>query len=119
MQSEEQKAYLPKLDIAGDNWVTYWDRLLWIMKGNTIKEHVTNDSPSAAYTVKGKVGRLEPTERWECEEYAICVTLGNSMPDEAFSLIKDTELVKDAWAVLKSTYEDRMAALVSDRMRAF
>jgi hypothetical protein len=119
MQSEEQKAYLPKLDIAGDNWVTYRDRLLWIMKGSTIKEHIASDSPSATYTARGKVGGLDAPERWECEEYTIRAALGNSMPDEAFSLIKDTESVKDAWAILKSTYEDHTAALVSDRMRVF
>ena len=41
------------------------------------------------------------------------------MPDEAFNQIKDTESVKEAWDILKSAYEDRTAALVSDRMKAF
>jgi hypothetical protein len=68
MQSEEQKAYLPKLDIAGNNWVTYQDCLLWIMKGSTIKEHIASDSPSATYTARGKVSGLEAPERWEHEE---------------------------------------------------
>jgi hypothetical protein len=89
------------------------------MKGSTIKEHIASDSPSAAYTARGKVSGLDAPERWECEEYTIHVALGNSMPDEAFSLIKETELVKDTWAILKSTYKDRMATLVSDYMRAF
>jgi hypothetical protein len=96
MQSEEQKAHLPKLDIEGDNWVTYLDRLLWTMKQFSIKDHIVNDSPPAAYTVKGTVGGLTPTDRWEHEEHSIHMALGNTMPDEAFIQIKETESVKAA-----------------------
>jgi hypothetical protein len=96
MQSEEQKAHLPKLDIEGDNWVMCRDRLLWTMKQFSMKDHIANDSPPAAYTVKGTVGGLTPADRWECEEHLICTMLGNSMPDEAFNQLKDTESVKDA-----------------------
>jgi len=60
MQSEEQKAHLPKLDIEGDNWVMYRDHLLWTMKQSTIKEHIVSDLPPVAYISKGKVGGLEP-----------------------------------------------------------
>ena len=59
------------------------------------------------------------TARSGDKEYTIRTALGNSMPDKAFSLIKDTESVKDAWAILKSMYQDCTAALVSDHMRAF
>jgi len=41
------------------------------------------------------------------------------MPDKAFSQIKDTESVKDAWDILKSVYKDHMAVLVADHMKAF
>ncbi len=60
MQGEEQKAYLPKLDIEGDNWVMYQDHLIWIMKQSSIKDHIANNSPPVAYLTRGKVGRLEP-----------------------------------------------------------
>ena len=119
MQSEEQKAHLPKLDIEGDNWVMYRDRLLWTMKQFSMKDHIANNSPPAAYTAKGTVRSLTPTDRWEREEHLIRTALGNSMPDEAFNQIKDTESVKEAWDILKSAYEDCTTALVSDRMKAF
>ena len=119
MQGKEQKAYLPKLDIEGNNWVMYRDCLIWIMKQSSIKDHIANNSPPTAYLAKGKIGGLESQERWECEEHAIHTALGNSMPDEAFSQIKDTELVKEAWDILKSTYQDHMAALVVDCMKVF
>ena len=119
MQSEEQKAHLPKLDIEGDNWVTYRDRLLWTMKQFSIKDHIANDSPPAAYTAKGTVGGLAPADRWERKEHSIHMVLGNTMPDEAFTQIKETESVKAAWDILKSMYEDRTAVLVADRMKAF
>jgi len=119
MQGEEQKAYLPKLSIDGNNWVMYRDGLIWGMKQNTIKEHIATDTLPTTYIVKGKVGGLDPLERWERKELAICTALGNSMPDEAFSQIKDTELVKEAWDILKSTYQDHMAALVVDCMKVF
>jgi hypothetical protein len=119
MQSKEQKAHLPKLDIEGDNWVMYWDCLLWTMKQFSMKDHIANDSPPAAYTAKGTVGGLTPTDSWEHEEHLIRTMLGNSMLDEAFNQIKDTESVKDAWDILRSAYEDHMAALVSDHMKAF
>ncbi len=47
------------------------------------------------------------------------MALGNSMLDEAFSQIKDTELVKEAWDILKSTYQECMAMLVVDHMKVF
>jgi hypothetical protein len=119
MQGEEQKAYVPKLSIEGDNWVMYRDRILWVMKQYQIKEHIAADTPPATYISKGTVGGITPQERWEREEHAIRTALGNSMPDEAFNQIKDTESVKGAWDILKSAYEDRTAALVSDRMKAF
>jgi len=110
---------VPKLSIKGDNWVMYRDRILWVMKQYQIKEHIAANTPPATYISKGTVGGITPQERWEREEYAIRMALGNSMPDEAFNQIKDTESVKDAWDILKSTYEDRTATLVSDRMKAF
>jgi hypothetical protein len=96
MQGKEQKVFLPKLDIKGDNWVMYHDCLLWTMKHNNIKIHTTHERPPTDYVSKGKVGRLEPEERWECEEYTIRQALGNTMPDEAFLQIKDTDSVKAA-----------------------
>ena len=119
MQGEEQKAYVPKLSIEGDNWVMYQDHILWVMKQNQIKDHIAADTPPATYTSKGTVGGITPQERWEREEHAIHTALGNSMPDEAFNQIKDTESVKAAWDILKSVYKDCTAALVSDHMRAF
>jgi gag-polypeptide of LTR copia-type len=119
MQGEEQKVFLPKLDIEGDNWVMYRDRLLWTMKHNNIKIHITNETAPADYISKGKVGSLEPQEQWECEEYSIRQVLGNTMPDKAFSQIKDTDSVKDAWDILKSAYQDCTAALVADHMKTF
>ena len=119
MQSEEQKAYVPKLSIEGNNWVMYRDRILWVMKQYQIKEHIATNAPPATYISKGTVGGITPQERWEREEHAIRTALGNSMPDKAFNQIKDTESVKGAWDILKSAYEDRTAALVSDRMKAF
>jgi hypothetical protein len=59
------------------------------------------------------------TARSGDKEYTIRTALGNSMPNKAFSLIKDIESVKDAWAILKSTYEDHTAVLVLDHMQAF
>jgi hypothetical protein len=96
MQSEEQKVHLPKLDIEGNNWVMYQDCLLWTMKQFSMKDHIVNDSPPAAYTAKGIVGCLTPTDRWKCKKHLIHMALGNSMLDKAFNQIKDTELVKDA-----------------------
>ena len=110
---------MPKLSIEGENWVMYWDRILWVMKQNQIKEHIAGDVPPATYISKGTVGSITPQERWEHEEHAICMALGNSMLDKAFNQIKDTESVKDAWDILKSVYEDCMAVLVSDCMKAF
>src|SRR5216683_2191947 len=109
MQGEEQKAYLPKLSIDGDNWVMYRDCIIWVMKQNTIKEHIATNTPPTTYISKGKVSGLEPLERWEHEEHAICTAQGNSMLDKAFSQIKDIELVKEAWDILKSVYQDHMA----------
>ena len=89
------------------------------MKQFSMKDHIANDSPPAAYTAKGTVGSLTPADRWERKEHLICTTLGNSMLDEAFNQIKDTKLVKDAWDILRSAYKDHTAALLSDRMKAF
>src|SRR6266853_5130948 len=97
----------------------YQDRIIWVMKQNTIKEHIATDTPPTTYIAKGKVSGLEPLERWEREEHAIRTALGNSMPDKAFSQIKDTESVKEAWDIPKSAYQDCIATLVVDHIKAF
>jgi hypothetical protein len=51
------------LDIEGENWVMYRDRILWVMKHNNIKEHITDATPPAAYIAKGKIGRLKYQEQ--------------------------------------------------------
>ena len=81
------------------------------MKSNDIKTHIANASPPADYVSKGKVGGLEPANHWMRKEFNISQALGASMPDEAFSQIKDTETVKEAWDILISTYQDRIAVL--------
>src|SRR5260221_9672130 len=103
----EDKVNVPKLTHDGANWVDYRNRLLWLLESQHIDTHITADSMPSEYTNLGKVGGLEPQERWSKEEYAIRQVIGSSVPTTAFTSIKSKKTVKGAWSTLKKIYKEK------------
>jgi hypothetical protein len=118
MQSE-QKVTIPKLTTDGTNWVDYRNWLLWLLESQHIEMHIAGNSMPISYTTQGKVGGLEPQERWTKEEMAIRQVIGASIPSATFARIKGQKMVKGAWAVLKKLYKEKMCGLATDLMQRF
>jgi hypothetical protein len=92
---------VPKLSPDSANWVIYHDRLKWAMQTNSSNAHASDTSPTQAYTTLGMIGGLAPDACWEKEENAIKQVLGSTLPNTAFSRIKASANVHDAWEILK------------------
>jgi gag-polypeptide of LTR copia-type len=121
MAQEEFKmqVQVPKLSLDGSNWVIYHDRLKWAMQTNSFNTHVSDTSPTQAYTTLGVIGGLTPDAHWEKEENTIKQVLRLMLPDTAFNRIKALANVDNAWEILRCIYEERSKALVADLIRRF
>jgi hypothetical protein len=115
----DDKFNVPKLSIDGANWVDYRDRVLWLLESQNIEAHIADDSMPSSYTTQGKVGGLEPQDRWTKEEQVIRQVIGPSVPSAAFARIKGQKTVKGAWTTLKKIYEEKTRGLAADLMRRF
>ena len=119
VMTSEDKIQVPKLSADGANWVDYRDRLLWLLESHSIEEHIQHDTLPTSYTTLGKIGGLEPLERWRKEEFAIRQVIGPSIPSSAFTRVKSNKSVKSVWEALKQIYEEKTRALVADLIRRF
>jgi hypothetical protein len=121
MAQEEFKmqVQVPKMSPDGANWVIYCDRLKWAMQTNSFNAHVSDTSPTQAYTTLGTIGGLTPDACWEKEENAIKQVLGSMLPDTAFNRIKASANIHNAWEILRCVYEERSKALVVDLIWRF
>jgi hypothetical protein len=103
MAQEEFKmqVQVPKLSLDSANWVIYHNRLKWAMQTNSFNAHVSDTSPTQAYTTLEMIEGLAPDAHWEKEENAIKQVLGSMLPDTAFNRIKALANIHDAWEILK------------------
>jgi hypothetical protein len=109
-----QPLVLPKLAIDGSNWITFRDRLIWIMESQEWELHLTEGSTPAAYTAVGDVNGVTPERRWRTEENAIKLLLGQALPDQIFNQIKSKRTIFTLWEELKSPYENRTEMITTD-----
>src|SRR6266581_603348 len=115
----DERVNVPKLTHDGSNWVDYRDRVLWLLESQNIDAHIEDDTMPTSYTSDGKIGGLEPPERWKKEETVIRQVIGPSVPPAAFARIKGQKTVKGAWETLKRIYEEKTRGLATDLMRRF
>ena len=97
----EERVNVPKLTHDGSNWVDYCDHVLWLLESQNIDAHIADDTMPTLYTSEGKVGGLEPPERWKKEETVIRKVIGPSVPPATFTHIKGQKMVKGSVAVAK------------------
>ena len=119
MKHNRHHVRLPKLASDGGNWVIYRDRVIWAMQASTINNHITTDTPLAAYLALGDCDNLTPKLRWVKEENHIKQVLCSTLPNTTFNQIKSTASIKDTWATLKRVYEEHSKALIADVMQRF
>jgi gag-polypeptide of LTR copia-type/Integrase core domain/GAG-pre-integrase domain len=113
------KLHLPKLDADGSNWITYRDRMHWMIKMRGLVDHLTYDDVSPNYMSGGTIGSLTPEQRWTAGEIAVSQLFGTTIPDPVFHQIKTADNVKAVWDKLKALYEGRSKVWLIDVGRKF
>jgi len=113
------KLQLPELDVDGSNWITYCNRMQWIIKMRGLSDHLTNATVSLAYNTTGDIGGLKPKQRWAAGETAASQLLGMMIPDSVFHKIKSVDTVKAVWDKLKELFEGKSRVWLIDVGRKF
>jgi len=113
------KLHLPKLDADGSNWITYRDRMQWIVKMRGLGDHLMHATISPDYTKAGDVGGLKPAQRWTAGEIAVSQLFGMTIPDSVFHQIKSADNVRDIWDKLKALFEGKSRVWMIDVGRKF
>ena len=113
------KLHLPKLDADGSNWITYRDRMQWIVKMRGLGAHLMHATISPDYTKAGDVGGLKPAQRWTAGEIAVSQLFGMTIPDSVFHQIKSADNVRDIWDKLKALFEGKLRVWMIDVGRKF
>jgi hypothetical protein len=119
MDEGRQQIKLPRLQTNGNNWVIYCDRLIWALQIHSIEDHIQFTTPPTSYTDLGIQDNLEPDACWRKEEGIIKLAMEPTLPDAAFSKVKDAPDIKTAWDGLKELYEQQTKALVADAIQRF
>jgi gag-polypeptide of LTR copia-type len=115
----EEKLHLPKLADDGSNWITYRDRMQWVMKMRGLGDHLTSDSVTQAYHDAGEVAGLKPAQRWAKDQAKASWLMDATIPDTVFHKIKATVNVKEVWDQLKMEFEGKSRSTMVDLGRKF
>ncbi len=102
------------LAMDGSNWITYHDRISWLMKMRGLGDHLTSTTVTKSYKDTGNVARLKPKQRWTVDKNAASQLIGTMIPDSIFHKIKTADFVKDVWNRLKGLFEGKSRTLLID-----
>ena len=103
--SDENRMTLPKLAADGSNWVTYRDRVLWVIRQRQWLDHFSSASITPAYTAAGDINGVSPASRWANEESTIMTLIPASVPDHVFNRIKTKTNSFEVWNTIKAIYQ--------------
>src|SRR5713226_6887211 len=112
--SNDIKLCLPMLAADGSNWITYRDRISWLMKMRGLGDHLMSTTVTKSYKDAGDVAGLKPEQRWTADENAASQLIGATIPDSVFHKIKMANFVKDVWDRLKGLFEGKSRTLLID-----
>ena len=112
--NEDYKFNIVKLAADGSNWVTYRDRMKYVLDTRGWSDHLTNDTVSQAYKNAGDVGGVKPEARWKADEALVRQLIVASMSDSVFNRIKSGINAKSVWDDLKKIFEGRTRSLLID-----
>src|SRR5258708_14883381 len=112
--SNDIKLHLPMLAADGSNWITYRDRIIWLMKMRGLGDHLMSTVTTQSYKDAGDVAGLKPEQRWTADENAASQLIGATIPDSVFHKIKTADFVKDVWDRLKGLFEGKSRTLLID-----
>jgi hypothetical protein len=93
--STNLKLYLSMLAMDGSNWITYHDRISWLLKMRGLGNHLTSIAATVPYKSAGTVNGLTPKEHWTMDENAASQLIGAMIPDSVFHKIKMANHMKD------------------------
>ena len=114
---EELRSSVTKLLADSSNWVTYRDRIMWVIGSRTLTEHLTETATTATYVTVGTVNGLMPDMRWAIDQAVVKQLIAVSVPDSVFNSIKSGRTAKDVWDASKSLFEGRTSLITVDLSR--
>ena len=121
---------IPKLDVAGTNWVIYKDRFMWSVDARGLVEHVdgTGAKPKAP---KDRAKPEEPTKTeleaeetwkkelkiWKQDEAIVKQQIAGTIPDSLFMKIRNHTTAFDIWDALTKEFQVKSRMVSVDLRR--
>ena len=110
----DDRITLPKLATDGSNWVTYRDRMEWVIRTRQWTLHLTRTVLPVAYQQAGDIDGVTPLRRWDNEEGAAMRMIAASVPDHIFNRVKSHTTTRDIWEAIKGIYQTRSKMITVD-----
>ncbi|KJA26561.1 hypothetical protein HYPSUDRAFT_123358, partial [Hypholoma sublateritium FD-334 SS-4] len=117
---------IPKLDVAGANWVVYKDRFQWAIDARGLLEHIDGSEMEPASPIKvtaldaeGKVAskpaddeKLETewkkeVKTWRQGEAIVKQQIAGTIPDSLFMKIRGKGSAREIWEALAGDFEKK------------
>lgn len=123
---------VPKLNVAGSNWVIYEDRILWSIDAHGYLEHIDgsetepidpiNRSLNAALSAEELVTEAEwkkSLKAWKQGEAIVKQQIAGTILDSLFMKIRRHTTAKGIWDALSSDFQNRLQMVSVDLRRRF
>ncbi|KAG9225295.1 hypothetical protein CCMSSC00406_0009851 [Pleurotus cornucopiae] len=120
---------VPKLDAAGNNWVTYRDRLMWAVDARGLLKHLdgtgsepVNPVPVLASPVTDVQTTAlnqwkEDLKEWHQGEAVVKQQIAGTIPDSLFMKIRSKGSAREIWETLAADFQKRSRLVAIDLRR--
>jgi len=128
---------VPKLLADGSNWITYKDRLRWVLDARGLSSHlddnVSEPQPSTVATESSTTTPTQPPpdalsqltadeqhgyitrlEKWHVSEATIKQCIASTVPDSIFNRVKSKKTAKEVWDAVGEIFEGRSLMVAID-----
>ena len=89
------KLHVEKLNTDGSNWVSFHDRMMWVLRSRGLLEHLTSTVVTANYTAIGTVNNITPQMKWDNDEATTMHVIAASIPNSVFTNVKSKPNTKE------------------------
>jgi hypothetical protein len=110
--------HVPKLDVAGTNWVIYKDCFLWSVEACGLLEHIdgsiSEPEDPLDRTVSMAFSQAElaieeewkkSVEIWKQHEAIVKLQIARTIPDSLFTKIHGSGSARDIWETLSKNFQ--------------
>lgn len=128
----EEFLRIPKLDVAGTNWVIYKDRLSWSIDARGLSSHIDGTEAEPKDPVSKDDRKVLPlasdhailNESWKKEmktwkqgEAVVKQQIAGTIPDSLFMKIRGKGSAKEIWDALASDFQKKSRMITVDLRR--